>query len=205
MKSSKDEALEEINKIAAEMLGQTSGRHKRSFLYHRIPKNWLGTKYVFGYTPWRTKHDGKEGFFALKYRMIKGGDVLKLIKAVRFSKRKVARKRSSDWHKAYYRDFKESKEEQPLNRPAPSQTATKTKKGGKKMTPKIGKIQRAFNYHEKGKKVAWISKKLELSERTVRAYIWRIGNPKAYKELLARYFAKRKLKAQEAAKKKTSK
>lgn len=218
MKSTKEEAIDMVNRIVADMglHGRVSGKHKRSFLYHRIPKSWPRTKYVFGYTPWKTKHNGQTGFFALKYRMNKAGDQLKLIKAVRFSKRKVARNRSQHWHKQYYGSVSYLKENemqhsakpkptqktQPLNRSMPSQNPTK--KGGKKqMAPKIGKIQKAFNLHEKGWKVSKIAKKLELSERTVRAYIWRIGNPEKYKALLQRYFTNRKQKAQDSAKGKT--
>jgi hypothetical protein len=64
-----------LNKIAADM-GLT-GRSKHSYNLWRAPKNWKGTIYVFGYTPWRTRdpETGKEGFFAVKFRLLKNGTI----------------------------------------------------------------------------------------------------------------------------------
>lgn len=97
-----DKALELINKMAAD-LGVTSRRNKSTFLYYEPPKDWTKTVYYFAYTPWRTTdpETGKSGFFALKYRMLKSG-AMKLVKSVRFAKRKVADARAWKWHKKYY-------------------------------------------------------------------------------------------------------
>jgi len=82
-------------------LGLSPSRQRRSFLWWKIPKDWQGTKYAFGYTPWRTSFNGKKGFFACKYRVLKNGN-MKLVKAVRFGRRKVANERSLEWHRKYY-------------------------------------------------------------------------------------------------------
>lgn len=98
---SSEEAIDLINRIAAD-LGLFGGR-RSSLIWWRFPKDWKGTRYAFGYTPWRTRDDktGKEGFFALKYRVRKDGS-MRLVKAVRFGRRKVARERSLKWHRQYY-------------------------------------------------------------------------------------------------------
>lgn len=91
-------AISFMNKIYSDLVGST--RSKRSYVYWRIPRQWKGTRYRFGYTPWKTQYNGKRGFFAVKYRETK--DKLKLLKAVRFGKRKTAKARSLQWHTAYY-------------------------------------------------------------------------------------------------------
>lgn len=96
-------ALELINRMAAD-LGVFPRRNKSSFLYYEPPKDWDKTIYYFGYTPWRTTdpETGKTGFFSLKYRLLKSG-ALKLVKSVRFGRRKIADKRAHQWHEKYYR------------------------------------------------------------------------------------------------------
>jgi hypothetical protein len=96
----KMEAIDILNKMARDM-GLFPKRRRSSFIWWRIPKDWNRTKYAFGYTPWRTRLDGKEGFFACKYRVLKNGS-MKLVKAVRFGRRKVAKNRSLQWHQKYY-------------------------------------------------------------------------------------------------------
>ena len=77
------------------------GRNKSSFLYYDPPKDWTGTTYIFAYTPWKTIHKGIEGFWTLKYRILKDGR-WKLVKKVRFGKRKIANKRALKWWNNYY-------------------------------------------------------------------------------------------------------
>ena len=93
------EAIDAINQIAADL--GLFGTRRNSFIHWRIPKDWNGTKYAFGYTPWRTEDEGQVGFFALKYRVLKNGR-MKLVKSVRFGRRKVAKARSLSWHRSYY-------------------------------------------------------------------------------------------------------
>lgn len=57
---------------------------------------------------------------------------------------------------------------------------------------KKSKIQKVFELHQKEVSVKDIAKKMKLSEHVVRSYIWRKKNPEKYKELLKRYFEKRK-------------
>ncbi len=96
-------AIDLINKLYADLVGSPR-RNKSSFLYYEPPKDWDKTVYIFGYTPWKTTDPemGKTGFFALKYRQLKSG-TLKLVKSVRFGRRKIADKRSHQWHEKYYR------------------------------------------------------------------------------------------------------
>ena len=108
-----DEAFERINQMARELGlanifgGSGSSRNRSDFLYWEPPKDWAKTIYIFAYTPWRTKDPdtGKTGFFALKYRKLKNGS-LKLVKSVRFGRRKIATKRAHQWHAKYYRGDK---------------------------------------------------------------------------------------------------
>ena len=58
-----------------------------------------------------------------------------------------------------------------------------------------GKIAQVYKLHQKGVSVKDIAEKMKLSERVVRSYVWRMKNPEKYKELLKRYFEKRKQKA----------
>ena len=95
--------IDVLNRIAADA-GLIPKRQRSSFLWWPIPRTWKGTKYAFGYTPWRTTFDGKKGFFACKYRMLKNGN-MKLVKAVRFGRRKVANERSYQWYLDYYENF----------------------------------------------------------------------------------------------------
>lgn len=90
-----------LNQIAAD-LGLFPERTKHKMNLWRIPKGWMGTRYYFGYTPWRTTAEtGEVGFFALKYRIRKNGS-MKLVKKVRFGRRRVARQRSLLWYRKYY-------------------------------------------------------------------------------------------------------
>ncbi len=93
-------AKELINQLFSDMVPQ--GRTKNSYLYYDPPKDWKGTVYIFAYTPWRTKHDGVEGFWTLKYRVYKDGH-WKLVKKIRFGRRKIADKRAKKWWDAYYK------------------------------------------------------------------------------------------------------
>lgn len=99
----KEDAIAMLNRIAAGY-GLGGGRHKRSSILYSPPKDWKGIRYFFGYTPWKTKdpETGKEGFFALKYRHMKKGNWMQLVKKVRFGKRKIARKRANIWYAHYY-------------------------------------------------------------------------------------------------------
>ena len=97
-----EEAINVLNELAAEMMGRS--RRRKSFVWWNSPRGWQKTKYAFGYTPWKTKDDetGKTGFFALKYRILKNG-MFKLVKSVRFGKRKTAKKRALQWYNKFYR------------------------------------------------------------------------------------------------------
>lgn len=57
-----------------------------------------------------------------------------------------------------------------------------------------GKIAQVYELHQKGISAKEIAEKMNLSERTVRSYVWRAANPENYKALLQRYFAKKKQK-----------
>ncbi len=92
-------AINFINKIWNDI---GKNRSKRTYTYWQIPKSWKGARYQFGYTPWKTRYNGKQGFFAVKYRETKKR--IKLVKAVRFGKRKIARERSLQWFNAYYKE-----------------------------------------------------------------------------------------------------
>ena len=96
-------AVDLINKLFADFGGFPS-RNKSSFLFYDPPKDWDKTIYYFGYTPWKTldPETGKEGFWTLKYRLLKSG-AMKLVKKVRFGRRKIADKRAHQWHEKYYR------------------------------------------------------------------------------------------------------
>lgn len=65
----------------------------------------------------------------------------------------------------------------------------------KKQGKKKGKIAQVYKLHQKGLSAKDIAEKMKLGERVVRAYIWRKNNPEKYRELLKRYFEKRKQKA----------
>ena len=92
-----NEALRVINQIAAEY-GLFTTRMPR-FRYWTIPKRWTGTRYVFGWTTERDRHDK---FYAFKYRVLRNGD-WKLVKKVAFAKRRIAKARSLRWHNRHYR------------------------------------------------------------------------------------------------------
>lgn len=98
-----DKALDLINKMASD-LGIFPSKQKSDFLYWEHPKDWDKTIYRFGYTPWRTTDPdtGKTGFWALKYRYLKTKKQWKLVKKVRFGRRKIATQRAYQWHQKYY-------------------------------------------------------------------------------------------------------
>ena len=51
---------------------------------------------------------------------------------------------------------------------------------------KNGKVAEVYAMHQKGVKVKEIAEKMKLSERVVRSYVWRAGNPEKYRSLLKR-------------------
>jgi predicted transcriptional regulator len=57
---------------------------------------------------------------------------------------------------------------------------------------KEGKIAKVYRLSQEGVNVKEIAEKTKLSERIVRAYIWRVKNPEKYKALVKRYFEKKK-------------
>ena len=61
---------------------------------------------------------------------------------------------------------------------------------------KKGKIAEVFRLHQKGVSVKDIAEKMKLKESVVRAYIWRMKNPEKYKELVKRWYDKKKAKAE---------
>lgn len=77
-----------------------------------------------------------------------------------------------------------------------------SKKQIQALIEKEGKIRTAFilrSNHEMA--IKDIAEALEISERTTRAYLWRVKEPEKYKALLERYFDKKKAKAQKKQKK----
>lgn len=66
---------------------------------------------------------------------------------------------------------------------------------------KMGKIERAYNLREQGKSFEQIAKKLNISKRLAYSYWWRKANPEKFKELLKRYYDKKKAKSQKKQKK----
>ena len=64
---------------------------------------------------------------------------------------------------------------------------------------KKGKVAQVYKLHQKGASVKEIAEKMNLSDKIVRSYVWRMKNPEKYKALLQRYFAKRKLKKENEA------
>jgi hypothetical protein len=65
---------------------------------------------------------------------------------------------------------------------------------------KEGKIQKVYRLHQEGVSVKEISEKMNLGERIVRSYLWRMQNPEKHRELVRRYFTKKKQKANDANK-----
>lgn len=103
-----DKALELINQMASD-LGVFPTKQKSAYIYYTPPKDWDKTIYYFAYTPWRTidPETGKEGFWTLKYRVLKNGN-LKLVKKIRFGRRKIASRRALQWYEKYYEAEEES-------------------------------------------------------------------------------------------------
>lgn len=64
---------------------------------------------------------------------------------------------------------------------------------------KEGRIAKVYRLHQEGVSIKEIAEKMKLSERVVRAYIWRMKKPEKYKVLLKRYFEKRKKKASQSS------
>lgn len=79
-------------------------RRRTSHFYYSPPDDWKGTLYRFAYTPWKTRdpETKKIGFWTLKYKYLKGTKQWKLVKAVRFGRRKISKKRALEWYEKYY-------------------------------------------------------------------------------------------------------
>lgn len=101
--SEQQKAMDLLNQLAADLGLFPRGRARHTYNFWRIPRNWKGTRYLFGYTPWRTQdpETGKTGFFAVKFRLRKDGGG-RCVKMRRFGRRKVAREYSLKWHRQYY-------------------------------------------------------------------------------------------------------
>lgn len=63
---------------------------------------------------------------------------------------------------------------------------------------KEGRIAKVYRLSQEGVSVKEIAEKMKLSERIVRAYIWRMKNPEKYKALVKRYFEKKREKEKTA-------
>ena len=90
-----------LNRICRDIGLFPPQKRRTAYFYWRVPKDWKGTKFLFGYTPHKVRHEGKLGFFTLKLRVLKNGQI-KISKAVRFAKRKIATQRSIEWFKKHY-------------------------------------------------------------------------------------------------------
>jgi hypothetical protein len=75
-----------------------------------------------------------------------------------------------------------------------SENETVPEETQQKKTKRKGKIAQVYKLHRKGIGIKEISEKMNLKETIVRSYIWRRAHPEKYKELLQRYFAKKKQK-----------
>ena len=99
-------AMDILNKILAEAYGYgtQSTRQKTDYFYYNPPDGWTGTIYYFAYTPWKTKDPktGKVGYWTIKYRYLKTKKQRKIVKAIRFGRRKIAHKRALEWYRKYY-------------------------------------------------------------------------------------------------------
>lgn len=95
-------AIDLLNQIAAD-LGLSGGRTKHTYNFFSVPRGWKGTRYLFGYTPWKTKDPktGKTGYFTVKFRLRKDGGG-RCVKKRRFGKRKVAKAYAIKWYNDYY-------------------------------------------------------------------------------------------------------
>jgi hypothetical protein len=128
----------------AEELGITGwGRRKKSLIHWRIPDGWIGKKPIFGYTPWRTMDGDAKGFFALHYTPTKDG--WKLIKKVRFAKRKVAKERSWKWHEDFYKD-PERLERQKILREKKLETMRKKQAAEPYVPPQLAKARKKLDH-----------------------------------------------------------
>jgi hypothetical protein len=96
------------------------------------------------------------------------------------------------WRFQSRRDNLQKKEEQTL-------AENKSQKTGRK---KNGKVAEVFLLYQKGIAVKDIAKTMKLSERVVRSYVWRAGNPEKYRSLLKRYQQKKKERLSSAKPKK---
>lgn len=61
---------------------------------------------------------------------------------------------------------------------------------------KKGRIAKVYRLHQKGVSVKEIAEKMNFKETVVRAYVWRKKNPEKYKELVKRWYDKKKAKAE---------
>lgn len=75
-----------------------------------------------------------------------------------------------------------------------NETVQEIEENKPKRQKKLGKIAQVYKLHQKGLSAKEIASKMKISERLVRAYIWRKQNPEKYKALLSKYFAKRRQK-----------
>jgi len=83
---------------------RTGRRHATSHFYYSPPEDWEGTRYRFAYTPWKTldPETRKMGYWTLKYKYLKTTKQWKLVKKIRFGRRKIARKRCLEWYEKHY-------------------------------------------------------------------------------------------------------
>jgi len=83
---------------------QKQTRRKTRHFYYSPPEDWPGTLYRFAYTPWRTRdpETRKTGFWTLKYRYLKKAKRWKIVKKIRFGRRKIAHKRALEWYEKHY-------------------------------------------------------------------------------------------------------
>lgn len=93
-----------LNHIFSITAPRRPSRRKTSHFYYSPPKDWPGTPYRFAYTPWQTKdpETGKIGYWTIKYRYLKKTRQWKIVKKVRFGRRKIAKKRALEWYESHY-------------------------------------------------------------------------------------------------------
>jgi len=93
-----------LNHIFSITRPRKQSRKRTHHFYYSPPKDWAGTLYRFAYTPWKIKdpETGKIGYWTLKYKYLKGTKQWKLVKKIRFGKRKIAKKRALAWYAKHY-------------------------------------------------------------------------------------------------------
>ena len=110
--TSDSEVVDKLNEIYRQLVGNI--KHRHAYLWYAPPKGWKGRIHRFGYTPWKTKYNGKLGFWAVDYVYVAKLKGFKLKRAVRFGKRKVAAKRSREWYESFYRTKQPEEEVVPI-------------------------------------------------------------------------------------------